>query len=292
MPQPAFSNIKTQSASYDQQIKSIQEQALKIQENLNQTSKEGETAVAEKEPSIVDKITGFLGGKQDELAQAKSSEIPTLKDATNEFLLSLGYTPEVMATMADKNTQLASLNEQIAAVEEERGLAIANAEGRTGGTIAGFGAEASRINRLYSVRQSGLGAKASALSAEIATMQGAQEKAFEAAKDYVTLATQQQRQNVQDIQWAMQFYSTTLLAMDKAERDTFNDAFNQNMQVLTFEETKAQNEINNRINNAQLSISQQRLGLDERRITVDEYKAFQENTEASAQLGNNIKYSQ
>lgn len=252
----AVSDIQTHSDATTAKLKEIQDQLAIFQTQKTDSSKSS-TPDQTTQSSFIDKLNSFLGKNKNDLSTAQGTQVPTLEDATNKYLAGLGFTPESIRQTSDLNNQLTSVNKQIASLETARQTELSRIETTAGGTIGQYGAEETRINREYAIRESGLGAQGSALSAQIGILTGAYDKAQEAAQNYVTFKTAEKRQAVQDIQWAMSFYSTLFTSLDKSEQDKINTQFNQNLESLKFEQTKAQDEVQNKLKQTELSISQQ-----------------------------------
>ena len=316
----ATSNIKTQSDAFSVQIKDIQDQVLKIQTSANELAKvqqppygtndsglqkwanENPEAfdkwadsqgwsitqkdAAKQKSSLIDKLGSFLGTKQEEIQKVQQTPLPTLEQARNSYLAGLGFTPESMRETADLNNQLSSINKQVVDLDTQKNLALERIENRPGMTLEFMSGEQRRVAREYAIQQAGLGGKASALSAQIGILTGAYDKAQQAAQDYIQFATTERRQAVQDIQWAMSFYSTLFTTLDKSEQDKINKILDRNVDLLKVKADKAQNEIMNQIRATELSLSESRLAIDQSRLGLEQLKVGTELQEkADIKLG-------
>lgn len=165
--------------------------------------------------------------------------VPSLDSEITKVLATFGFTPESFKQVSSLTTELNSTNDQLNKLEVQRGQDLSRIELTPGGTIAAYGAEEARINREYAFREAGLGAKASSLSAQIATLTGAYDKAQQYAKDYVTAATQQRQQAISDIQYSLDFYKDVYKAMDASDQKRMNDLLDFQAAQLKSETTSA-----------------------------------------------------
>lgn len=254
------SNIAPQVSSIGGQISDIQKQldaTTKINDQAQKstaTNQNAPTTDQPAQPNFYDKILGLFKTGQDQINNLP--KVQSLDEATNSVLSKFGYTPESFKQVADLNNQLTAVNTQINDLETQRKTEVANLGGNGGSTVGTAGAEEGRINRAYAVRESGLGAKASVLTATINTLRGAYSDAESAAKDYVAFATTQQRQLVSDIQYSMNFYKDVYSAMDSSDTKKLQQALDYAINTQKIAETKAQNDINNELKKQGLDIQQ------------------------------------
>ena len=228
-------NVKSSASSSATMLTQIQEQLNSIQTQTNELGGgDTETQSTQKEPNYLEQLLGTF--KKGNKAISSIPQAPSLEEERNRILGEFGLTPQSFQRVSGLTSELNSVNEQLNALEIERQSALSRTELTPGGTIAGFGAEETRLNREFSFREAGLAAKGAFLSAEISTLSGFYDKATEAAQDYVTFATAERRQIVSDIQYSMDFYKDIYLEMDKSDRDRVSNALDYNLALLKQEE--------------------------------------------------------
>lgn len=231
-------NVQTQTATIQAQIADIQKQidaATKAgYSGTDKIQTDAKGAILDKpEPSLFDKLLGMQKTSQEQIANAPA--VPTLEDTTNKILAKFGFTPESFKEMGTLTTELGTINDQINTLETQRQQELSRTEMTPGGTIGSFGAEESRINREYSIRQAGLGGKAAVVAAKINILQGAYDKAEESAKSFVDYATAERKQFVDDIRYSMDFYKDVYSEMDKSDRDRVNNLLDYQVATLNAE---------------------------------------------------------
>lgn len=274
-------NIKTQAATIQAQVAQIQAQldAAKkagyadneeikydasgnpIPKGTEPTTPDPKEPSAPDEPSWVQKIIGLFKSSQEQIAALPKT--PSLDEATNSILSKFGYTPESFQQVSALTTELGAINKEIANLETQKNLALERIENRPGMSLEFMSGEQRRVAREYAIQEAGLGGKAAAINAQVSALTGAYDKAEEAARDYVALATAERRQAISDIQYSMNFYADVYSKMEESDRKRVNDLLDAQNAQLQLEERKAQNDINNMIRLQGLDLQKQGLEIRE-----------------------------
>lgn len=230
------SNLRVTYDSIQKGITDVQTQIDEAKKSINQNPQGGQNGQSSQQdsPAYFDKAIEMADQAEKKIAGMPS--LPSLDEATNVILAKFGFTPESFKQVAELNTQLGTVNDQINELETARQNELSRIETTGGKTIGAYGAEEVRINREYAIRQAGLGAKASVLTAQISALTGAYEKAESAAKDFVDFATSERKQFIDDIRYSLNFYKDVYKSMDESDRQRVNDVLDY--QVTTYNQER------------------------------------------------------
>ena len=207
-------------------VSDLNAQIEMVKAQIEQKTKELETAKTAEatqptqptQPTQDQSMWDKLLGKQQEIQQQAVQSQQDLLTQQNAIYEQWGITPENFQKIQDIISQITDYQKQMADLDTQEQNALANIEGRTGGTLNLMNAETARISRAYAIQKSGIAAQASILASQAQALQGNWDTAVKAAQLYVDNATKAQQQVVSDLKWGFENYTDIISAMSEQEQ--------------------------------------------------------------------------
>jgi hypothetical protein len=186
---------------------------------------------------------GFLQSAMGALSQNK----PEPLDSTalyNQTLAQFGQSPESFAQIQNYLGQMTNVQNEIAKLEDQKALAMGNAE------LEGQGYLESRvqgrlaiIERQYNSRIAAKSTVAGMIAQQYSMAMGAYQQAAAMSKDIVQMATYDQQQKVEDYRWTFDTYKDLFTMMSTEENNEWQKSFD----TAKFEYQQKQDKITNQL---------------------------------------------
>jgi hypothetical protein len=199
---------------------------------------------ATQKPQTQTTSQGFLQSLASNLPGAKKPEPLDSTALYNQTLAQFGQSPESFAQIQNYLGQMTNVQNEIAKLEDQKALALGNAE------LEGQGYLESRvqgrlaiIERQYNSRIAAKSTVAGMIAQQYSMAMGAYQQAAAMSKDIVDMATYDQKQKVDDFKWTFDTYKDLFTMMDNSEYRQWQKGQTE----AEFEYTKAQDKIRNQI---------------------------------------------
>jgi hypothetical protein len=194
---------------------------------------------------------GFLQSAMGALSQNKPEPLDSMA-LYNQTLAQFGQSPESFAQIQNYLGQMTNVQNEIAKLEDQKALALGNAE------LEGQGYLESRvqgrlaiIERQYNSRIAAKSTVAGMIAQQYSMAMGTYQQAASMTKDIVDMATYDQKQKVDDFKWTFETYSDLF---DKMETSEYRQ-WEKGQKEAEFEYTKKRDEVSNQLEQQRINIS-------------------------------------
>jgi hypothetical protein len=254
-------NINAHSDALQAQIKQIQGEIDNAKSqgatDTTQLDEKGNPIADTPAPSVWDSIAT----KQKDVQTQESQLTSDLASQTNEIYTKWGLTPENFQKITDLSTKISSYQKQLADMETQKNQEISDAQNRAGSDSSFASGEVNKITRDYAIKEAGVAAETSIASSLAAALQGNWDTANKMASEYVTNATAQEKQKVDDLNNGLQQYSDLIKNISANELAVIKTQNTQLNQDLNRAQRQAQNDILDQIRQQNANTAAARLNL-------------------------------